>query len=93
MTVSNSGGGAKLPKAVYSLGLGGIGIGLAEFAIAGILPNISRDFHISSARASQLVSGYAVAVAVGGVFFTSLFAKSNRKIAFHIRVYPPKLCQ
>jgi DHA1 family inner membrane transport protein len=71
----------KLPIALFALGLGGVGIGLTEFAIAGLLPIISSDFHISTAKSGVLVSGYAIAVAIGGVFLTSLLTKIDRKKA------------
>ena len=42
-----------LPIGLYAIGLGGVAIGLTEFAIAGLLPIISHDLHVSTAK-----SGY-----------------------------------
>ncbi len=69
----------RLPAGLYAIGLGGVAIGLTEFAIAGLLPIIARDLHVSTAKSGVLVSGYAAAVAVGGVFLTALLAKLDRK--------------
>ena len=70
---------SRLPAGLYAIGLGGVAIGLTEFAIAGLLPIIARDLHVSTAKSGVLVSGYAAAVAVGGVFLTALLAKLDRK--------------
>jgi DHA1 family inner membrane transport protein len=69
----------RLPIGLYAIGLGGVAIGLTEFAIAGLLPIIAHDLHVSTAKSGVLVSGYAAAVAVGGVFLTALLAKLDRK--------------
>ena len=68
-----------MPAGLYAIGLGGVAIGLTEFAIAGLLPIIAQDLHVSTAKSGVLVSGYAAAVAVGGVFLTALLAKLDRK--------------
>ena len=70
---------SRLPAGLYAIGLGGVAIGLTEFAIAGLLPIIAQDLHVSTAKSGVLVSGYAAAVAVGGVFLTALLAKLDRK--------------
>ena len=70
---------SRLPAGLYAIGLGGVAIGLTEFAIAGLLPIIARDLHVSTAKSGVLVSGYAAVVAVGGVFLTALLAKLDRK--------------
>ena len=70
---------SRLPAGLYAIGLGGVAIGLTEFAIAGLLPIIASDLHVSTAKSGVLVSGYAAAVAVGGVFLTALLAKLDRK--------------
>ena len=70
---------SRLPAGLYAIGLGGVAIGLTEFAIAGLLPIIAHDLQVSTAKSGVLVSGYAAAVAVGGVFLTALLAKLDRK--------------
>lgn len=69
----------KFPPALFALATGGFGIGLTEFGIVGLLPAISRNLHISEAKAGILVSGYALSVALGGIFITIAVTKLERK--------------
>lgn len=69
----------KFPPALFALAAGGFGIGLTEFGIVGLLPAISRNLHISEAKAGFLVSGYALSVALGGIFITIAVTKLERK--------------
>jgi predicted MFS family arabinose efflux permease len=55
------------------------GIGITEFIGVGILPEISQEFHVSTATAGQIVSLYALGQAVGGVLLTSLTSRQSRK--------------
>ncbi|WEV43919.1 MFS transporter [Lactobacillus sp. ESL0684] len=64
---------------LLTLGLGGFGIGLAELGIMGLLPNIAESFSISESLAGYLVSGYALAVAVGAILIPLIFRKTERK--------------
>lgn len=68
-----------MPIALYALALGGFGIGLTEFGTIGLLPQIGSDFSISAATAGYLVSGYALSVAIGGVFITIAVTKMEKK--------------
>jgi DHA1 family inner membrane transport protein len=54
-------------------------IGTSEFIVAGILPNLAVDFGVSIPTAGLLVTGYAIAVAVGGPILAILTAKLPRK--------------
>lgn len=47
------------------MAFGTLGLGIAEFVMMGILPDIARDLHISIARAGHLISAYALGVCVG----------------------------
>lgn len=68
-----------LPAGLIALALGGFGIGLTEFGIVGLLPEIAADFAVSESVAGYLVSGYALAVAVGAVVLTAVLARVERK--------------
>jgi DHA1 family inner membrane transport protein len=59
--------------------MGGFGIGLTEFVIAGLLPEVARDFAVDEAAAGWLISGYALSVAVGAVGLTAAVSRFNRK--------------
>ncbi|MBT1002171.1 MFS transporter [Paenarthrobacter sp. DKR-5] len=68
-----------MPIALFALALGGFGIGLTEFVIMGLLPEVARDFGVSEATAGYLISGYALSVAVGAVLITAAVTRLNRK--------------
>lgn len=52
-------------KALLSLAIGGFGIGLTEFVIMGILPNIAESMGISIPRSGHFIAIYALGVVVG----------------------------
>ena len=68
-----------MPLALIALALGGFGIGLAEFVLAGLLPDIARDLAVDEATAGWLVSGYALSVAAGAVGLTAAATRLDRK--------------
>ncbi|MFE0523606.1 MFS transporter [Streptomyces sp. NPDC058954] len=68
-----------MPAGLLALALGGFGIGLTEFVIAGLLPQVARDFDVSEAAAGRLISGYALTVAVGAIAVTAATARLPRK--------------
>lgn len=68
-----------MPLGLLALALGGFGIGLTEFVILGLLPEVAADFGVSIPVAGYLVSGYALSVAVGGIFVTAAAASWRPK--------------
>ncbi|GAB3792814.1 MFS transporter [Nocardioides ungokensis] len=64
---------------LLALAVGGFGIGLTEFVIAGLLPEVAADFTVSEATAGWLISGYALSVAVGAVGLTAGVTRLPRK--------------
>lgn len=68
-----------MPVGLVALALGGFGIGLTEFVIAGLLPEVANTFGVSSAGAGWLITGYALAVAVGAVGLTAAVTRFDRK--------------
>ncbi|WP_217553563.1 MFS transporter [Streptomyces sp. GbtcB6] len=68
-----------MPGGLIALALGGFGIGLTEFLIAGLLPQVASDFAVSEATAGRLISGYALSVAVGAIALTAATARLPRK--------------
>jgi len=66
-------------RGIIALMFGAFGIGMTEFIVAGLLPDISKDFHISITTAGLLVSAYATGVAIGAPLITALSGKYNRK--------------
>ncbi|MEU4563600.1 MFS transporter [Actinoplanes sp. NPDC023936] len=70
-----------MPIALYALAIGGFGIGLTEFVIAGLLPEVAADFSVTEAVAGYLISGYALSVAVGAIVLTAALGRVDRKKA------------
>ena len=68
-----------MPLALIALAVGGFGIGLTEFVIAGLLPQVAESFGVDEAAAGWLISGYALAVAVGAIALTAAVTRQPRK--------------
>ncbi|MGX5214928.1 MFS transporter [Streptomyces violaceus] len=68
-----------MPTGLIALALGGFGIGLTEFLIAGLLPQVASSLEVSEAAAGWLISGYALSVAVGAIALTAATARLPRK--------------
>ncbi|WP_129840809.1 MFS transporter [Streptomyces sp. RFCAC02] len=54
-------------------------VGTAEYLIAGMLPEVSRDLGVSEGTAGQAVTVYALGVVVGGPLVAGLTARLPRK--------------
>ena len=70
-----------MPLALLALAIGGFGIGLTEFVIMGLLPEVADDFAVSETTAGYLISGYALSVAVGAIGLTLALTRVPRKTA------------
>ena len=54
-----------MKKSLLALLFGGLGIGITEFVMMGLLPDIAKDLHISIPEAGHLISAYALGVVIG----------------------------
>ena len=68
-----------MPLGLLALAIGGFGIGLTEFVILGLLPEVAADFGVSESVAGYLISGYALSVAVGAIVITAAVTRLDRK--------------
>ncbi|MEU8816696.1 MFS transporter [Actinoplanes sp. NPDC048796] len=68
-----------MPLGLVALAIGGFGIGLTEFVIMGLLPEVAADFGVSTSAAGWLISGYALAVVVGALGLTVATTRLPRK--------------
>lgn|SRR5690606_19623115 len=68
-----------MKKSLYALMLGGLGIGITEFVMMGLLPDIANDLGITIPEAGHLISSYALGVVIGAPLLVALSGK-----------YPPK---
>lgn len=69
-----------MPIALFALAVGAFGIGLTEFVIAGILPEIATAFGVSIPKAGMVATYYALGVFVGAPLLTVLGARVPRKV-------------
>jgi len=68
-----------IDKKLIPLTFGGLGIGITEFVMMGLLPDIAKDLAITIPEAGHLISAYALGVVVGAPILAIIAAK-----------YPPK---
>ncbi|WP_134089721.1 MFS transporter [Olivibacter sp. XZL3] len=66
-------------KNLLPLTLGGLGIGITEFVMMGLLPDIAKDLAVSIPEAGYLISAYALGVVIGAPLLVAIAGK-----------YPPK---
>lgn len=62
-------------KALIALAIGGFGIGMTEFVIMGILPDVASALNITIPQAGHFIAAYALGVVVGAPLFTSIGGK------------------
>ncbi|OAB40130.1 MFS transporter [Paenibacillus glacialis] len=67
------------PISILSLTVGAFAIGMTEFVIMGLLPNVAEDLHVSIPTAGQLITMYALGVAVGAPILTLLTQRIPQK--------------
>ncbi|KQY60317.1 MFS transporter [Aeromicrobium sp. Root495] len=70
-----------MPLGLVALALGGFGIGLTEFVIMGLLPEVATDFGVSEVTAGWLITGYALGVVVGALGLTAAVTRLPRRTA------------
>ncbi|MCX2473796.1 MFS transporter [Pedobacter sp. MC2016-05] len=66
-------------KNLLPLTLGGLGIGITEFVMMGLLPDIAKDLKVTIPQAGHLISAYALGVVIGAPLLIMIAGK-----------YPPK---
>ena len=66
-------------KSLISLTFGGLGIGITEFVMMGLLEDIAKNLHIDIPTAGHLISAYALGVVIGAPLLIAIAGK-----------YPPK---
>lgn len=54
-----------MKRSIFALAMGTFGLGLSEFGMMGILPDIADDMGVTIPQAGHFISAYAVGVAVG----------------------------
>lgn len=59
-----------MKKSLIALAFGTLGLGIAEFVMMGILPDVAKDLNISIPTAGHFISAYALGVCVGAPVLT-----------------------
>jgi DHA1 family inner membrane transport protein len=70
-----------MPLSLLVLALSSFAIGTTEFVIMGLLPEVAADLQVTIPEAGWLVTGYALAVAIGAPVMAVLTAKLKRRTA------------
>ena len=63
----------------FALALGGFAIGTGEFAIMGLMPNVSQDLGVTEPQVGHLISAYALGVVVGAPLLAVIGARFFRR--------------
>jgi DHA1 family inner membrane transport protein len=64
---------------LLALALGGFAIGMSEFLMFGLLPQVAHDLSVSIPQAGELISVYALGVVVGAPVLTAATVHLDRK--------------
>ncbi len=67
------------PFPILALSLSAFAVGTAEFVIAELLPDISRDLGVSIPGAGRLVTAYAMGVVIGAPLLAVVTSRMTRK--------------
>ena len=70
-----------LPAGVYLLGFSLFAMGSAEFLLAGVLPSVADDLHVTLSSAGFLITAFALGVVFGGPPFAVLSLRWPRRTA------------
>lgn len=66
-------------RALLALALGGFAIGMSEFLMFGLLPQVASDLAVTIPQAGALISVYALGVVVGAPLLTGATVHLDRK--------------
>ncbi|WP_460273054.1 MFS transporter [Celeribacter sp. ULVN23_4] len=77
--VSTASPGTRPGIVLFALAMGGFAIGTAEFATMSLLPYIANGLEIGEAKASHLVSAYALGVVAGAPLIAIAAARIERR--------------
>lgn len=77
---TDTGHTARLPAVVHVLALGTFLMGTTEFVVAGLLPEIAGDVHVSVARAGLLITVFAVGMIIGAPLMAMLTLRLPRRL-------------
>ncbi|MFI7347302.1 MFS transporter [Streptomyces sp. NPDC049936] len=71
----------RTPVGLFALALASFALGLAEFVIAGLLPDVADDLSVSEGSVGILVTAYAAGIIVGALALTIALSRIPPKSA------------
>lgn len=75
-------------RALFALAMGGFGIGLTEFVIMGILPDVAGSLGISIPEAGHFIAAYALGVVVGAPLLTAIGGRwPAHKVLWYLMIW------
>lgn len=75
-----------MKKSLIALALGTLALGIAEFVMMGILPDVAAGLGVSIPRAGRLISAYAVGVCCGAPMLTVVHRYPPKSILLFLSV-------
>jgi MFS transporter, DHA1 family, inner membrane transport protein len=79
-----SAGATRSNLALAALALGAFAIGTAELVVVGVLNLIAKDTSVSVSSAGQLVTAYALGIAIGAPLLTVLTGRFGRRLVLRL---------
>ncbi|MEV6901405.1 MFS transporter [Amycolatopsis sp. NPDC051372] len=61
------------------LAFGAFGVGTSGYIVAGLLPSLVSELHVSATAAAQLVTSFAIAYAIGSPLFAAVTGRWERR--------------
>ncbi len=75
-------------KALFALAMGGFGIGLTEFVIMGILPEVATALEVTIPEAGHFIAAYALGVVIGAPLLTGIISRgSSQKVLLFLMLW------
>ncbi|TVZ25327.1 DHA1 family arabinose polymer transporter-like MFS transporter [Gillisia sp. Hel_I_86] len=75
-------------KGLLALAIGGFGIGMTEFVIMGILPEVANAMNVNIPQAGHFISAYAIGVVVGAPLLTVFGSRfPAQKVLFFLMIW------
>lgn len=65
--------------AIFAMAIGTFALGIGEFVMMGLLPDVGQEFSTSSQQTGYLISLYALGVVIGAPLITVIFARVPKK--------------
>ena len=74
-------------KSLIALAIGGFGIGMSEFVMMGILPDVAKDLNVTIPQAGHFISAYALGVVIGAPILVAIAGNyPPKKILFSLMI-------